>query len=343
MKIKILIIALLVVSIIGCGLKKEEKKEEELKSVTIQKVERKIVKNNLNFVGTAYPWEEAALAAQMASRVRKIFVKEGDFVTKGQLLVQMDDQQLIQIEMQLNDTKRDLERAEKLKAEGAISDQQYEKIKLAYETLKTNYDKILENTQLRAPFSGIITAKYLNDGELFMVAPAGGRSVPAILHLMNVNELKVKLWISEFDSYKIKKGQKAIVTSDFLPGDIFTGFVTRINPVVDPASKKVEVEIKVPNRGNKIKAYSFVRIEIDLGETKELLIPTSAILTDPATNKNYVYVYQNGVARKKYVVKGKEVNNETIVRAGLNEVDEVIVEGQSNLIDGERVKLFRGS
>ncbi|MCX8056192.1 MAG: efflux RND transporter periplasmic adaptor subunit [Ignavibacteria bacterium] len=341
MKIKNLIIVALILSLVGCGQKKIEEKTVEEKSVSIQKVERKVIKNNLIFTGTAYPWEEAALAAQMASRVRKIYVKEGDYVKAGQLLVQMDDQQLTQIEMQFNDAKKDFERAEKLKAQGAISEQQYEKIKLAYETLKTNYEKILENTQLRAPFSGIITAKYLNDGELFLMAPAGGRSVPAILHLMNVSDLKVKITVNEFDAYKLKIGQKAKIFSDVFPEE-FYGQVSRISPVLDPVSKTVEVELRVPNRGNKLKANSFLRVEIDLGETKELVIPTSAILTDPITGKNFVYKYENGVARKRFVVKGKQVNDESIIKSGLNEGDQIIVEGQSNLIDGDKVKLFKG-
>lgn len=342
MKIKIFIIAFILISFIGCGQKKIEDKAVEEKTVSIQKVEKKVIKNNLIFTGTAYPWEEAALAAQMASRVRKIYVKEGDYVREGQLLVQMDDQQLTQIEIQYNDSKKDFERAEKLKAEGAISEQQYEKFKLAYETLKTNYEKILENTQLRAPFSGIITAKYLNDGELFLMAPAGGRAVPAILHLMNVSDLKVKVSVNEYDSYKIKIGQKAKITSDILPGEEFFGNVVRISPIVDPISKTVEIELKIPNRGNRIKANSFVRVEIDLGETKELVVPTSSILTDPITGKNFVYRYENGVARKRFVVKGKQVNDETIIRSGLNEGDQIIIEGQSNLVDGDKVKLFKG-
>lgn len=342
MKIKIFIVAALLLSFIGCGQKKTEEKAVEEKSVSIQKVEKKVIKNNLIFTGTAYPWEEAALAAQMASRVRKIYVKEGDYVRQGQLLVQMDDQQLTQIEIQFNDAKKDFERAEKLKAEGAISEQQYEKFKLAYETLKTNYEKILENTQLRAPFSGIITAKYLNDGELFLMAPAGGRAVPAILHLMNVSDLKVKVSVNEYDSYKIKTGQKAKITSDILPGEEFFGSVVRISPIVDPISKTVEVELKIPNRGNKIKANSFVRVEIDLGETRELVVPTSAILTDPITGRNFVFRYENGVARKRFVAKGKQVNDETIIRSGLNEGDQIIIEGQANLVDGDKVKLFKG-
>ena len=326
----------------GCGKKEKEQQSVEEKSVSIKRIEKKVIKNNLIFTGTVYPWEEAALAAQMASRVKKIYVKEGDYVKQGQLLVQMDDQQLTQIEIQFNDAKKDFERAEKLKSEGAISEQQYEKFKLAFETLKTNYEKILENTQLRAPFSGVITAKYLNDGELFTMAPAGGRTVPAILHLMNVNELKVKIYMNEYDSYKIKPGQRAKITSDFINDDIFIGYVTRISPVVDPVSKTVEVELRVFNKGNKLKANSFVRVEIDLGESSELVIPASSILTDPVTGKNFVYVYDKGTARKKYIIKGKQIDDENVIKGGLKEGDEVIVEGQSNLVDGDKVKLFKG-
>lgn len=342
MKIKFLIILTGLIFLIGCGQKKVEKEIAEEKSVSIQKVERKIVKNSLLFTGTVYPWEETALAAQISSRVRKIYVKEGDYVKQGQLLVQMDDQQLTQIEIQFNDARRDFERAEKLKAEGAISEQQYEKFKLAYETLKTNYEKILENTQLRAPFNGVITAKYLNDGELFMMAPAGGRTVPAILHLMNVSELKVKVSVNEYDSYKIKVGQKAKIINEVLPNEEFIGYVTRISPIVDPVSKTVEVEIKVANRGNKIKANSFVKVEIDLGETNELLVPTSSILTDPIVGKSFVYLFKNGIAKKQFISKGKQINDETLVQWGLKEGDQIIVEGQSNLVDGDKVKLYKG-
>ncbi len=122
MKVKNLIsLSLLILIFAGCGQQKESQKTEEEKSVSIQKIERKLIKNILTFTGTAYPYEEAALAAQMASRVRKIYVKEGDYVQKGQLLVQMDDQMLTQTEIQFNDARRDFERAEKLFAEGAIS------------------------------------------------------------------------------------------------------------------------------------------------------------------------------------------------------------------------------
>jgi RND family efflux transporter MFP subunit len=159
---------------------------------------------------------------------------------------------------------------------------------------------------------------------------------------MNVNDLKVKISVNEFDAYKIKIGQKAKITNDVLHGEEFTGYVTRTSPVVDPISKTVEVEIRVQNRGNKIKANSFVRTEIDLGETIELTIPTSAILTDPISGKNFVFSYENGVAKKRFVVKGKQVNDESIILSGLKEGDQIIVEGQSNLVDGDKVKLFKG-
>lgn len=337
---KIILLLILISFFVGCSSKKTEQITEE-KSVTIEKVKREIVKNTLVFTGTANPWEEAALAAQMASRIKKIFVKEGDYVRAGQLLVQMDDAQLSQVEMQYNDAKRDFERAKTLKEEGAISDQQYEKLKTAYETLKTNYERVLENTQLRAPFSGVITAKYFNDGELFLMTPSGARAVPAILYLMDISNLKVKISVNESDSYKLKIGQKAEITNDNLPNEKFYGVITRISPVVDPNTKTVSVEIKVPNSGWKIRAGSFVRVEINLGERNELVIPTSSILTDPISGRNFVYVYDKGIAKRVFIVVGKQVNEFTVVKSGLKENDSVIIEGQQNLVDGEKVKIFQ--
>ncbi|MBU1299164.1 MAG: efflux RND transporter periplasmic adaptor subunit [Bacteroidetes bacterium] len=339
MKTKILFLLTLFVLFIGCS-KEEEKASDEIKPVAVSKAVKQEIQKELNFTGTINPWEEAALAAQMAARIKKIYVKEGDFVKQGTLLVQMDDAQLTQIELQYNDAAKDFERAEKLKSEGAISDQAYEKSKVMFETLKSNYDKILENTQLRAPFSGAITAKYLNDGELFLMAPSGGRSVPAIVHLMNLNELKIKISVPESDAYKLKIGNIAQITSDLLPNEKYTGTISRISPVVDQNTKTVQVDIRLINRGGKLKVGSFAKVNIRFGKSVELIIPSTAILTDPLTGESYVFVNENGKAKKKIVQTGMQFNGNTVIIFGLSENESVITTGQQVLKDGDSVQIF---
>ncbi len=324
---------------IGCS-KEEERTADETKPVSISKALKQEIQKELNFTGTIHPWEEAALAAQMAARIRKIFVKEGDYVKEGALLVQMDDAQLTQIELQYNDAAKDFERAERLKKEGAISDQAYDKSKVMFETLKSNYDKILENTQLRAPFSGVITAKYMNDGELFLMAPNQNRGVPAILYLMNLGELKIKINVPEADAYKLKSGSSVLITSDLLPNEKFNGTISRISPVVDQNTKTVQAEIRLVNRGGKLKVGSFAKVKIKFGKSVELVIPSTAILTDPLTGESYVYVSENGKAKKKLVQTGMQMNGNTVILSGLIENESVITTGQQVLKDGDSIQIF---
>ncbi|MBM4177089.1 MAG: efflux RND transporter periplasmic adaptor subunit [Ignavibacteria bacterium] len=338
MKTKIFLLTVLII-LIGCS-KEEEKAADEAKPVSVSKALKQEIQKELNFTGTINPWEEAALAAQMAARIRKIYVKEGDYVKQGALLVQMDDAQLTQIELQYNDAVKDFERAERLKNQGAISDQAYEKSKVMFETLKSNYDKVLENTQLRAPFSGVITAKYLNDGELFLMAPNQNRGVPAILYLMNLGELKIKINVPEADVYKLKTGNPVLVTSDLLPNENFNGTISRISPVVDQNTKTVQAEIRLVNRGGKLKVGSFAKVNIKFGRSVELIIPSTAIMTDPLSSESYVYINENGKAKKKLIQTGMQINGKTVVLSGLTENESVITTGQQVLKDGDSIQIF---
>ena len=339
MKTKILFLLTLFVLFIGCS-KEEEKAVDETKPVSVSKSVKQEIQKELNITGTINPWEEAALAAQIVARIRKIYVKEGDYVKQGTLLVQLDDAQMTQIELQYNDAAKDFERADKLKREGAISDQAYDKSKVMFETLKSNFDKILENTQLRAPFSGVITAKYLNEGELFLMAPNQNRGVPAILYLMNLGELKIKINVPEADAYKLKTGNSVQITTDLLPEEKFSGNINRISPVVDQNMKTVQAEIRLINRGGKLKVGSFAKVNIRFGKSVELIIPSTAILTDPLTGESYVFVNENGKAKKKLVQTGGQMNGTTIILSGLSENELVITTGQQVLKDGDSVQIF---
>ncbi len=331
---------IILISFIGCSKTEENKQTDDAKPVSVTDCVKKEINKELKLTGTIYPWEEAALAAQMAARIRKIYVKEGDFVKQGDLLVQMDDAQLTQIELQYNDAAKDFERAEKLKREGAISDQAYDKSKVLFETLKSNYDKILENTRLRAPFSGVITAKYMNDGELFLMAPNQNRGVPAILYLMNLGELKIKINVPEADAYKLKTGNSVLVTSDLLPNEKFSGTVSRISPVVDQNTKTVLSEIRLINRGGKLKVGSFAKVSIKFGKSVELIIPSTAVLTDVLTGQSFVFVNENGKAKKKFVQTGMQFNGNSVIISGLGENESVITTGQQVLKDGDSIQIF---
>ena len=146
--------------------------------VVVSTVKDTIITRSIDLVGTLAPWKEANLGAQTTGRIEKIFVEEGSEVKEGDLLFQMDDTQLAQAKIQYDIAKDDFIRMEPLYEQGSISKQEIDKIKAAYESSEYSYKLLLTNTQFKAPFTGVITSKKMNEGEVFMLAPTGG--APAI-------------------------------------------------------------------------------------------------------------------------------------------------------------------
>ena len=124
------------------------------------------------------------------TRIKKIHVEVGDHIKKGQLLVEMDSNTLTQQELQLKNVETEYNRAVKLMETGSISQQNYDKAVTAYEVAKKAIENLKENTRLVAPFNGIVTGKYMEEGELYMGGTFGGASKPSILAVEEINPVK---------------------------------------------------------------------------------------------------------------------------------------------------------
>lgn len=120
-------------------------------------------------------------APAATGRIEKIYVKVGDRIKKGQLLVEMDRTQLVQAEVQLKNLETEYNRAVQLNETGSISKQAYDAAVTQYEVAKANVDFLKENTKMLAPFDGIVTGKYFENGELYTGAAFGGASKPSII------------------------------------------------------------------------------------------------------------------------------------------------------------------
>jgi multidrug resistance efflux pump len=117
--------------------------------------------------------------------------------------------------------------------------------KAAYETAEKSYNLLLENTQFRAPFSGVITSKRLNEGEVFLLSP-GGLGAPAIVSMMQLNPLKLMIGVSETNLKDVKLNQDVEITTDVYPGEFFKGTVSRIYPQLNATTRTVDVEVSSP-------------------------------------------------------------------------------------------------
>jgi len=300
------------------------------------------ISRTIDYTATILPFEEVNMAPSMPGRIDKIYVEVGDKVSKGDELFLMDRTQLYQQKVQLANLAKDLSRLDTLLRTGSAKQQQYDQMKTQYEVTKTNVDFMEANTLLRAPFFGIVTGKYFEDGEMYSGTPTTTSGRSAVVTVMQVNPLKVNVSISEQYYPLIKKGMKAEITADVYKGEIFTGKVYRIAPTINTATRSFVVELELPNRNDLLKPGMFVRVSMDLGEVETFVVPASTVMVQEGTNIRYVFIEKNNIAERIEVTLGKRFDDQLeIISENIKEGVSLVTEGQARLIDGDKIEIIR--
>lgn len=340
-KILLLTLPVILLLISGCsdeGGTENSNTKNDVIPVEVSNVKDTTITRSIDLVGTLAPWKEANLGSNATARISKIFVEEGSVVQEGDILFQMDDTQLAQAKIQYDVAKDDFNRFKPLFEQGSISRQEFDRVKAAYENAEYSYKLLLINTQFKAPFAGIITAKKMNEGEIFMLSPSGG-SASAIVTLMQINPLKLEVNVSELFFKDIKLGQKAKLEVDAYPGSAFEGTVSKINPTINLATRTFDVEIKVPNGNKVLRPGMYVKAKLFIGEEKITAVPRSAVLWLPASNAFYAFVIENNTAKRVSIKKGEEFDEFVEILTGLKPGDVIVTTGQGMLNDGSPVKI----
>jgi membrane fusion protein (multidrug efflux system) len=314
-----------------------EKAAIPVKVVTMSKTK---ISRTIDYTATVMAFEEVNMVPSSPGRIDRIYVEEGDKVKKGDDLFLMDRTQLYQLKLQLASQEKDLSRLDTLLKTGSAKVQQYDQMKTQYDVTKTNVDFMEENTLLRAPFSGVITGKYFEDGEMYTGSPTTQTGRSAVVTIMQVNPLKVNVNISESYYPLIKLGMTASVTADVYENEVFTGKVFRVAPTVNAATRSFTVEIELPNRNNLLKPGMFVRVSMELGEVETFVAPASSVLVQEGTNIRYVFIEENGISKRVDVALGKRFDDKIeIVSDDLVEGVRLITEGQARLLTGDKVEV----
>ncbi len=338
MKIKNIILFLGLIIIVACNKKEEVNNIEKVTPIEVKSVNKTVIDRDIDIVGTLSAWKEANLGAQNTGRIQKIYVEEGNRVKQGDILFEMDDTQLSQAKIQLQVSKDNYLRLKPLFETGSISKSQFDQVKAAYETAEKSYELLLTNTQFKAPFSGLITDKKLNEGEVFLLAP-GGNSAPAIVSLMQINPLKLLINVSEINFKDIKLNQQVRLTSDIYSGEVFNGVISRIDPTINANTRTFEVEIKVVNNNEKLRPGMFVRAIISLAKSEGLVIPRSSVLKLLGTNSYYGFIVEGELAKRVELRLGKQINDNIEITSGLKVGDLIVTTGQGLLKDGSKISI----
>ncbi len=339
-----LITFLMILVITGCTKKDNIEKKDEAVNVKTEKVVEKSYTPTLNFSGTIKANKEANLGASLPGRVEKFYVKEGETVEEGQLIAQLSDELYTLSEIEYKAIEKDFGRISQLYSKGSVSEMEYDHLKAKLDASKEKYNLLKKNTQIIAPFSGIVTEILVNEGENFSIMPAldlGYSHASGIVRLMQINTVKAEIQVNEKDITQIRKGQKTELNCDSFPEESFTGYITNIQSLLSNLSRTTTVEISIANPQKKLLPGMFIRSKISLQTTKGIFIPRVALLKQSGTNETYVYCFENGVAVKKNIQIIKSIKDEVIVE-GLTIDEEVITSGKTKIKDGQAVIIDGG-
>ena len=292
-----------------------------------------VINRNINYTVSLIPFKEIYLAPAAPGKISKINVEIGDRVTKDQLVATMNRTNLESARINIANLETTYKRLEELKKTNTISDQQYDEVKTAYEASKVSYQFLLDNTELKAPFNGVISGKYFENGENFSGAPNTRAGKSAIVTIVQINQLKALVGISASYFPQIKKGMKAKITCDIYPDQTFIGEIYNIYPTINDATKTFTVEVKINNPDLKLRPGMFAKIQLNLGEGEAILVPTIALIKQTGTNDMYLFVNKKNIAIKQPVLTGRLFDDKTEIIEGISEGDKIIIAGQNKLKD----------
>lgn len=273
------------------------------------------------------------IAPQSGGRIQKLNVEVGDFVSKGQILAEMDRVQLEQAELKLRNDETELERVRALLSQGGISQADFEQLELACNVSRSSFRNIQENTILRSPVSGVVTARNYDRGDMY------GMAQP-IYTVQQITPVKVLVAISETEYTKVKKGDKVSITADALPGKTFEGSIGRLHPTMDAATHTFNVEVVVPNTRRELRPGMYVRASVNFGDSKNIVVPDTAILKMQGSGTRTVFVVNDeGLSEVRIVTIGRHWDGKYEILSGLQEGDRVVYKGNTTLKAGEEVEI----
>lgn len=322
--------ALLFVACSGSKESTEQTEEETVQLVKVARVTEQAVPQVVSYTATIEPYKRNLISSSLPNRIKKIYVEVGDHVKAGQKLVDLDRANLAQQKLQLDNLELEYKRVQELFAVGGASQQQVDQMRTQYETAKTSYENLDENTVLVSPTNGVVTARNYDNGDL---------ATGAILTVMQIQPVKVQVNVSESDFTKVKLGMPVDVNVEVYGDEVFKGKVSLIHPTIDPATRTFVTEINIPNADNRIRPGMFARVNIDFGSVNRVVVPDQAVVKRSGSGDRFVYVYKDGKVSFNQVQLGRHMDTSYELISGVENGAEVVIAGQSRLKDGAEVKV----
>jgi RND family efflux transporter MFP subunit len=319
----------------SCGTKKTETNQSApaapVVSVVTAQAEDVDVENT--YTSNIEPFAVNNIVSQTAGRIISINAEVGQKVSKGQLLAKMDDVNLAKTRMQYVNDSTELGRLTELYKIGAVAQADYDLAKLSLEITKKTYNNLLENTYLRSPINGVVTARNYDKGDMYSMTQP-------IFVVQQVTPVKMLINLSESMFTQVNKGMEFDITVEAYPGETFKGKVNLIYPTVSATTHTFPVEVICQNSDQRLRPGMFARVTANFGTNHHVVVPDVAVVKQMGSGEHFIYVLQpDNTVKYQLVEVGKRLGNRYEIINGINEGDRIVTEGQPRLKDGVTVQV----
>jgi len=316
-------------------------------AVTTIVAERQEWPATLSAIGTVAAVQGVTVSADLPGMVDRISFDSGRTVGQGDILVQLDTRQeqaqLAGAEAQLQLARLNFERMQGLVEQDAVSRAEYDAAAAAHKQAEARLREIratIERKTIRAPFSGMLGIRQVNLGQYLS---AGDPIVP----LQSLDPIYVNFGVPQQDAAQMRTGRKVRLAIGDLGGAEFTGRVSALDSVVDPATRNVQVQATLANPGGQLRPGMFVQAQVMLGAARQVVaLPASAINYAPYGDSVFVVTDMKSPQGQAYrgvrqqVVKlGQARGDQVAVLSGVNPGEEVVTSGVFKLRNGAAVQV----
>lgn len=321
-------------------------------AVEIANPQRVTIQPEMIFSGSLDPEWQAEVAPKVDGRIEKVFVKEGDRVTKGQVLATLEQvdidaevlkarSEYVEAKTNLRKAARDLERYEKLYQAGAVSEQTVDDYRFAHENAEAQLNAALGNlrgkesslsgTNIVAPADGIIAKRYFQEGYY-------AKSGSVLFAIADISTLKTVINIPEGQIAGVAVGNEAKITLPAFENREIIGKITSIAPVADLPAHTFSTEISVDNPEG-LRAGVFATVKL-VAEPRDnvLTIPMHSIVMRDDQKTVYVVDDENKVSRRVLAVGYCNEEYAEII-SGLKDDEVIVTRGQNKLREGSKIKV----
>lgn len=296
------------------------------------------LENIIQEPGRLLPDEETDLSFETSGKITDIYFKEGTNVKKGQLLAKVNDKplqaELEKLEAQLPLAEDRVFRQESLLAKDAVSKESFQSVYTELEKLKADIKLVqsrIAQTELRAPFDGIIGLREVSEG-------AYASPSTKIARLTKTSPLKVQFSISEKQANAIKTGTQLSFTLDDGSKKEYKATVYAIDPNLDGATLTMGIRALYPNVNGELPPGRSVKVEARLPQIENtIVIPSLSVIAE--MGRDIAYVYKSGRAQQVTLNKGMRTASSIQIINGLSVGDTLIVTGVMQLRDGMPIKI----